>query len=174
MLLEDTSSKKTYNDIGVISVTEKNDIHLHLIGLNLEKMITVKFTTANNTYGGECKGAHGESHFQSGEFTPVYQDDHLGFSKLVIPGGLDYHSNSPLYYLCVKDDDTGEYIHQGPHSQLQIEMQTLFMPLWLMIILCCLLLCLSGLFSGLNLGLMSLDQTELQIVMSTGTEEEKK
>ena len=35
------------------------------------------------------------------------------------------------------------------------------------------LLCLSGLFSGLNLGLMSLDQTELKIVMSTGTDKEK-
>ena len=28
-------------------------------------------------------------------------------------------------------------------------------------------------FAGLNLGLMSLDQTELKIVMSTGTEKEK-
>merc|ERR1719474_2606074 len=43
-----------------------------------------------------------------------------------------------------------------------------------MIILCCVLLCLSGLFSGLNLGLMSLDQTELKIVMNTGTDEEKR
>merc|ERR1711872_556467 len=52
-------------------------------------------------------------------------------------------------------------------------MGTLFMPIWLMIIFCCVLLCLSGLFSGLNLGLMSLDQTELKIVMSTGTDQEK-
>ena len=31
----------------------------------------------------------------------------------------------------------------------------------------------SGLFSGLNLGLMSLDQTELKIVQNTGTDTEK-
>ena len=31
----------------------------------------------------------------------------------------------------------------------------------------------SGLFSGLNLGLMSLDQTELKIVQNTGTDAEK-
>jgi len=174
MLLEDTSSKKTYNSMGVISATEKNDIFLNLIGLNLESMSRVKFTTANNTFGGECKGAHGESHFQSGEFITEFQDDRPGFAKVFIPGGLDYHANSPLYYLCVKDEATGEYIHQGPHRQLQIDMQTLFLPVWAMIILCCVLLCLSGLFSGLNLGLMSLDQTELKIVISTGTEEEKK
>merc|ERR1719357_2104204 len=174
ILLDDTSSKKSYNDLGIISVTEGNDIDLHLVGFRMDGLRTVKFTTANNTYGGECKGAHGESHFQSSEFNVEYQESQPGFSRVRIPGGLEYHSNSPVYYLCVKDAKTGEYIHQGPYQQLQIEMSTLFMPIWLMIILCCVLLCLSGLFSGLNLGLMSLDQTELKIVMNTGTDQEKR
>ena len=47
------------------------------------------------------------------------------------------------------------------------------MPTWASVVLLAVLLCLSGLFSGLNLGLMSLDQTELKIVMSTGTDKEK-
>ena len=64
------------------------------------------------------------------------------------------------------------------------------MPAWLMGILIAVLLCMvltywlfpslfisstvqSGLFSGLNLGLMSLDQTELKIVQNTGTDREK-
>ena len=47
------------------------------------------------------------------------------------------------------------------------------MPVWASVLLLTILLCLSGLFSGLNLGLMSLDQTELKIVMSTGTDKEQ-
>lgn len=41
-----------------------------------------------------------------------------------------------------------------------------------MIIVIC--LCFSSLFSGLNLGLMSMDRTELKILCNTGTEREKK
>lgn len=39
-------------------------------------------------------------------------------------------------------------------------------PFWLQIVLIVLMLCLSALFSGLTLGLMSLDKTGLEIVMS--------
>ncbi|ELU04101.1 hypothetical protein CAPTEDRAFT_33324, partial [Capitella teleta] len=51
--------------------------------------------------------------------------------------------------------------------------QTL-LPIWLQSILIVLLLCFSGLFSGLNLGLMSLDKTDLQILQNSGSAREKK
>ena len=41
------------------------------------------------------------------------------------------------------------------------------------IILILILLCMSGLFSGLNLGLMSLDKTELNIMIASGTKKER-
>ena len=62
---------------------------------------------------------------------------------------------------------------QGGGPGLTVRVRRPLLPLPLTIALLALLLCLSGLFSGLNLGLMSLDQTELKIVMSTGTEQEK-
>ena len=173
LMLGMTSDKMTYNGDGVLSVFEKHDVILQLVGTNLDQLSTVKFTTANNSYGGSCRGANGQSHFQSGELPVETTENHPGFATVSIPGGLDYHAEDRVYFVCVKDPQTGSYVHQGPWQQLRVEMNTPFLPLWLMVLLLVVLLCLSGLFSGLNLGLMSLDQTELKIVMSTGTEEEK-
>ena len=90
----------------------------------------------------------------------------------------------------------------GEDATLQIYMDKALLPVWVMICLIAVLLCMvsiiiiitlilvaqkslkiiislldifpqSGLFSGLNLGLMSLDQTELKIVQNTGTDAEK-
>lgn len=47
------------------------------------------------------------------------------------------------------------------------------MPISIQICIIVMLLMLSGLFSGLNLGLMSLDQTELKIFMNSGTRKER-
>jgi len=172
LVLDDTNSKKGYNDAGVVSVYENNPIVLHLVGYNLDNLTKVKFTTANNTYGGSCRGSEGEGHFQTGEMEPV-MSGYPGFAKLEIPAGLEFHEKGQIYFLCVEDPATNTFIHQGHSKQLQLEMKSQFLPQWLMIVFILVCLCLSGLFSGLNLGLMSLDQTELKIVMSTGTEQEK-
>lgn len=47
------------------------------------------------------------------------------------------------------------------------------LPLWVSIIIICTCLMFSALFSGLNLGLMSLDRTELKILKNTGTAKER-
>ncbi|OXU28342.1 hypothetical protein TSAR_003724 [Trichomalopsis sarcophagae] len=47
-------------------------------------------------------------------------------------------------------------------------------PMWLSILIILTCLTFSALFSGLNLGLMSLDRTELKILCNTGTEKEKR
>ena len=164
---------KSYTEHGRINLYEKTSLTLHLVGSHLNKLTHIKFTTARNTFGGSCRGDDGKSHFQSRELMISTSGKNVGFATVSISEGLEYQSSERRYYLCIKDPKTGNYIHQGTQNQLQIEMSKALLPVWLMIVLLVLLLCLSGLFSGLNLGLMSLDQTELKIVMSTGTEKEK-
>jgi metal transporter CNNM len=70
-------------------------------------------------------------------------------------------------------------VHQGVSEWLRISTvappdDSPAIPLGLEIFFIIILLFLSGLFSGLNLGLMSLDTTELKIVIEVGTETEQK
>ena len=102
-------------------------------------------------------------------------DDELGrpgYRAVSISPGLDYQGGQP-YYVCLAEEG-GEFRHQGHHRNVVLAVTKLFMPIWLMGIICVVLLCMSGLFSGLNLGLMSLDHTELAILINTGSENDKK
>ena len=54
--------------------------------------------------------------------------------------------------------------------KLQIRAYAKPLPMWVSIIIILACLSFSALFSGLNLGLMSLDRTELKILCNTGTE----
>ena len=95
-----------------------------------------------------------------------------GYRAVSISPGLDYQGGQ-AYYVCLAEEG-GEFRHQGHHKNVVLAVTKLFMPIWLMGIICVVLLCMSGLFSGLNLGLMSLDHTELAILINTGSENDKK
>lgn len=101
----------------------------------------------------------------------------------------EYLDGSEGFYFCLKvnalstgnesalEEQGNIFIHQGNASHLHIrtkEYQRYMLPLWLQIIIIAILLVLSGLFSGLNLGLMSLDKTELDIMINSGTPNEKR
>ncbi|XP_074033654.1 metal transporter uex isoform X2 [Leptinotarsa decemlineata] len=81
------------------------------------------------------------------------------------------------YYICAKDEDSGPekvFILQGTSVWLQIKTYEKMLPLWASI--CVIVFCLSfsSLFSGLNLGLMSMDKTDLKILCNTGSSKERK
>ena len=62
VFLDKTSSKKNYNEDGVIFVYEEEPLTLDVFGTNLQKIKKLKFTSANNPAGGACAGSEG--HYQ--------------------------------------------------------------------------------------------------------------
>jgi len=80
-----------------------------------------------------------------------------------------------VYYICVRDTQIDmPWVHMGEQSWILFKSYNKLLPLWAQILLIVFLLCCSGLFSGLNLGLMSIDRTELKIIAKTGSEKEQR
>lgn len=90
--------------------------------------------------------------------------------------------NASIYYPCIhferqnhsKREDTLKFIHQGTRNKWTHIITTReLLPIYLVIVFYSILLCFSALFSGLNLGLMSLDLTELAHLVRIGSAKEK-
>lgn len=69
------------------------------------------------------------------------------------------------YYVCARKStaERHPWQFQGIDPFKQIIVHTPFMPLWVQLVIICICLMFSALFSGLNLGLMSLDRTDLKV-----------
>ena len=167
--LPEVDGSKGYTEEGVISVMVGQNILIETLGNNLDNTSIVKLTTAVMERGENCDG--------SAERLLQTKHIRLGNSetnKMLLSISADdiiYSSTQDTYRICLKVGDTFQY--QGDAPELRIKLYRQLLPIWLMVVFVTFLLCLSGLFSGLNLGLMALDQRELQIIVKTGSENEQ-
>jgi metal transporter CNNM len=145
-------------------------VSLTLFGENLAANVLISVTTTSKEAGSECD-------IPISYITKVSaanESSNVGFVSFL------FNHTETVYMFCLKSNDTGgKWVHQGHLKWLQIStwddlIISPFLPLWLQICIITVLLSCSALFSGLNLGLMSLDKTELEILKNSGTPREKK
>ncbi|GAV01715.1 hypothetical protein RvY_12378 [Ramazzottius varieornatus] len=153
---------------GIVHIIWEASTAVRIFGLNIAPNTTIKFTTVSANRGDDCASFQTSEVFQVAETSPE-QDSGLVHITL-----HEQHNKQDTHYICVHDPESNLWLHQGRSPYLQIlSVRRYLIPLWIQILLVIVLQALSGLFSGLNLGLLSLDPTELQIVASVGAAKEK-
>ncbi|XP_049821348.1 unextended protein isoform X2 [Aethina tumida] len=161
--------EKTYKDPsfveGVPEVLVQQEHVIRLIGTGFTPEMVVTFTQYSGSYGSPCE-------LPAVKGFPVEETtEHTTVVKINLPA---LSGNADSFFICIKPNQTSTFIHQGSELWLQMKTYEKMVPLWAAIVIIIICLSFSSLFSGLNLGLMSLDKTELKILCNTGTSKERK
>lgn len=147
---------------GALRIPADKKCTLILFGHQLE-LANITFTRTPRSRGAEC-----DSLDHTEVFTPLFIKEGVYELHVTLP------PYSESFFICTLDKGYRSWHHQGDDSYLQIGTKIPILPVWVSITLILVLLSFSGLFSGLNLGLMSLDKNELQVIARCGTENEKR
>ncbi|RDD38603.1 Metal transporter CNNM4 [Trichoplax sp. H2] len=155
-----------FKDNGALSFPAYTKIHCRIVGRQITPTTQVGFSVTHGESGHSCDVV--------GSIAPsdVIVDD---LTKN-ISGNFSFSTDKIgiTFYLCTRQSRNDTWVHQGREPWLTIEAFGIPLPLFVKILFLIALLLLSGLFSGLNLGLMALDPTELQVVITAGNETEQK
>lgn len=81
-------------------------------------------------------------------------------------------NTSATLYFCYRRPGDSVFYHLG--TDARIHLREMLLPTWTKVVIILVCLSFSSLFSGLNLGLLSLNKTDLKIISNTGTEMERK
>ncbi|XP_050303940.1 unextended protein isoform X2 [Anthonomus grandis grandis] len=165
----EASNAYELDDDGVPNVLSGSEHTLRLFGEGFTNVMSIGFTKTNAEFGNPC--ARVQTDFFSILNGTLVSDTTVQVKVNIpsIPG------NEP-FYICVRNTPSSKDIsyYQGTEPWLQIKTYDAFMPLWASILVIVICISFSSLFSGLNLGLMSMDKTELKILCNTGTAKERK
>lgn len=150
------------------------DVVLRLFGRNFTAGGSVSFTRKRAERGDQCTYLRSTEVFDVRMASP-----NVATVNVRLPLS-ERDADNPVFFYCLKqDENTTHFVHQGTDAWVRLlteeePVKSTLLPMWLQICVVMILLMFSGLFSGLNLGLMSLDQTELSIMENSGTPQEKK
>ncbi|XP_028166421.1 metal transporter CNNM4-like [Ostrinia furnacalis] len=173
--VEDSAKEPKIVEDGVPSVLADTGVTLRIFGDGLTPKTVIAFTNYPQEYGQPCK------FILPGEY--MAKEDSVTKKSALFEITAPSPVTGSRLYLCIKNLDSGvtdiskddaKYIHMGSENWKILATHKTLLPLWVSLTLILVCLMFSALFSGLNLGLMSLDRTELKIISNTGTEQERK
>ncbi|KAG1678664.1 Metal transporter CNNM4 [Nymphon striatum] len=158
----------------IVGIPADQDVRVRIFGGYIAKDTKIKFTSVKRERGDLCD----ELPSTASVNVILNEDIELGRNTAYMIVNLPVQdSKSSSYYFCVRNrlnNSQVSWVHQGSEEFLQLKTFGKILPVPVHVILLLFLLILSGLFSGLNLGLMSLDRTELKIIENCGSTNEKK
>eukprot|EP00039_Didymoeca_costata_P017951 m.331487 g.331487 ORF g.331487 m.331487 type:complete len:744 (+) comp16740_c0_seq1:82-2313(+) len=163
---------KEINEFGVFTIVPDEPFRMILEG-NFSKDDKVFFTDSNavcdNRKHPDVRGG-----FDITPIVAVAENNYFTSGSVEVDVADRFSGN--LVYVCLGSEHQGNGTFNNPYvSTFLTESEGgALLPTAASALLVAVLLILSGLFSGLNLGLMSLDATELEIYLKSGTPSEQK
>ncbi|XP_063699850.1 unextended protein [Culicoides brevitarsis] len=163
--VEHAEKEHSMNDAGITKTMADQTLELRIFGIGITEETGIAFTKYDkgDEYATVCQ-------VTSTKVFKVSPGSIRDGSALVT---VTFGAVDEEYFICAKPTHQGGFLFQGTDDWMKLIVHTPMLPIWLQLMIIGICLMFSALFSGLNLGLMSLDRTDLKILCNTGTENEQ-